>query len=353
MKIESKEEQKLREIKEQLAIEEKTKPISLKSLLETKFPENKWLIEKLIPLEGITIIAGAPASYKTWVILEMAIQIAKGGVLFDKFSCEESKVLIIDEENHLRMVQERLKLLGASPELPISFLSQTNFIITEEEIVKKVLEVCNQEGINVIFIDSLVRVNRAEENDASQMSEVFRAVKKLCQEGKTVILTHHERKEGAFKVSAQNRLRGSSDILASVDSHIAMQKDKDDQSRLIIEQPKLRCDKEIEPLEVKFISGEDKAYFEYLGAYQEKSKKKDLAKEIIPKILDNQADGMSRGDIVKKVRESEKIGQKSIREALDEMLQEEIIFEKSGSGNEKLCCLDKYRENDDLQEIIN
>ncbi len=186
----------------------KLNPISLDELFSMKFHENKWVIEKLIPHQGITILSGAPASFKTWLLLRMALDIAKGENLFGQFKCEKNKVLIIDEENHLRLVRDRLKLLGAESTLPIYFLSQNGFLVSKKELVKNVLEICEQKEIDVIFIDSLVRVNTAEENDASQMAEVFRCIKFFCQHGKTIIITHHDKKEYFAKTTAQNRLRG-------------------------------------------------------------------------------------------------------------------------------------------------
>lgn len=351
------EEKKFEEIKQEVLSEEdlgnRLKPMSLNELFSMEFPENKWVVENLVPHQGITIISGAPASYKTWLILQMAIDIASGGKLLGQFNCEPLKVMIIDEENHLRLVQERLKLLGADADLPIYFLSQKGFLVSKKSMLEKVIEVCKQDEIDVVFIDSLVRINNAEENDASQMSEVFRQIKHFCQNGITVILTHHERKEGMIKISAQNRLRGSSDISAAVDAHLAIKRDKDDKSKIIIEQAKLRTAKEIESFEVAIREVDEKMEFSYLGLHSEEASKKELAKEIVQSVLEEEPEGLSRNELSRKVKEAENIGDKSIREAIKELIISETVLEKQGSKNTKICYLPKFQQEEvALQEAL-
>lgn len=322
------------------------KPIRLAELLSMTFPENKWIVEKIVPHEGITILSGAPASYKTWLLLRMAIDIARGDKLLGQFQCEKSRVLIIDEENHLRLLQERLQLLGADKDLPIFFLSQKGFLVSDKNLVDEVLKACEEQGANVIFIDSLVRINNAEENDASQMSEVFRCIRQICQHRKTVIITHHERKEGAIKLSPQNRLRGSSDISAAVDAHIALKRDKNEKSKIIIEQAKQRSDKEIEPFEVEVRETGTGVEFCYLGARAEDAGKKELARDVVLALLENESEGLPRTEIYRRVNESEGIGTKSTREAIDDLVKEKALLERRGIKNEKICYLPKHQEQD-------
>lgn len=321
-------------------------PISLGELLSRDFPANKWVVDRLIPHEGITILSGAPASYKTWFVLRIALDIANGEVLFGQFQCQQANVLIIDEENHLRLLQERLRLLGASQESPIYFLSQKGFLVSNESAVEKVLEICREKDISVIFMDSLVRVNNAEENDSHQMSEVFRCIRKLCQNGKTVVITHHERKEGMTNSSAQNRLRGSSDISAAIDAHIALKRDKTDKSKVLIEQAKLRSGKEMEPFEIAVKESTDEITFSYLGQASVDVTKKEVAKDVILQILDEEKEGLPRSEICRLVKEQESIGGKSCKRAIDDLIQEEAMFEKQGLKNTKICYLPKFHKGE-------
>lgn len=60
-------------------------PISVDELLRKEFEADSWLVEGLIPKNGITVISGNPASFKTWLILLLAKHIAEGEALFGRF----------------------------------------------------------------------------------------------------------------------------------------------------------------------------------------------------------------------------------------------------------------------------
>lgn len=333
-------ENKLDELKKEIAAERPYQVTSLDELLQTKFPENSWIIKKLIPREGITIISGAPSSFKTWLIMQMALTISSGEKFIGQFESEQGGVLIVDEENHPRIVKERMETLGAKSGLPIYMLSRTNFLVTDEKQREKLLKICEEYNLTTIFFDSLVRINAADENSASQMSEVFKAIMSLCHAGKTVILTHHERKEGFMKSSAQNRLRGSSDILAAVDSHVSVKRDKEDKSKLIVEQSKLRADRELDIFEVSLKDGGNgRMSLEYLGEYSPEATKKETAKELIIGILEEFTEGLSKKEIFEKISEIDTIGEKTVYSGLKELEKEGTVSNKPGVKNQKICYL--------------
>ena len=242
--------------------------------------------------------------------------------------------------------------MGTDHGLPIHFLSQKGFIVSDKRLTNQVLRICQEKDISVIFIDSLVRINNAEENDASQMAAVFRCIRQLCQSQKTLIITHHERKEGETRSSAQNRLRGSSDISASVDAHISVRRNSSDRSTLTIEQAKLRGGIEMEPFKVAVQASEEKVEFQYLGACQEEASKKESAKEVILTVLNKEENGLSRSEVCKQVKAIKDIGEKNIRSALDALIQEKVVQEKQGAKNTKLCCLSRFSDND-IPPLIN
>ncbi len=320
---------------------ERFNPISLDELFSMEPPKNKWVIEGLIPYQCMTLVSGAPASYKTWLLLKMALTICEGTSLFGKFPCEQNNVLIINEEDYWGSVRERLQLLGAGKGLNIYLLSQKGFLVSDENAVEMLLEVCEEKKIGVIIMDSLVRISKADENSASEMSEVFRIIKKFCQNSMTVIVTHHDRKEGKKPSSPEARLRGSSDILASADCHLAIKRDKNNRNKISIEQTKIRQGKEIEPFELEIKEDKTRVDFDYLGGYQKDQNKKDLAMKAVKSILKKEKDGMSIGKIKKKVKELKDIGERNTADAIKELLSKKTIFMKDGKRNEKICCLVK------------
>ena len=326
--------------------------LSLKELMGMSIPPNQWKIDQIVPLEGITIISAPPASYKTWLILQMAIDIAQGKPFLGKFPSSLGKVLMIDEENHKRLIQKRLKALGAHEDSPIHVLSKENFVATEERMTKGILEYCDEHGIDTIFIDSLVRINRSDENDAGNMSTVFRALSGLCDAKKTVIITHHERKENGARSSAANRMRGSSDIQAAVDSHLAISRDRDDPSHLYVEHAKSREELEIPMFEIVVHTETDRTWFEHLGSYDMGKKKKDEAKEVIPTVLRERTEGVAKTKLVAEVRKLVDVGGKNVQKAIEELINEGLVRTEKGSGNTVVCFLAEP-EAESSTELVN
>jgi hypothetical protein len=154
-----------------------------------------------------------------------------------------------------------------------------------------------------------VRIHGQDENDAKSMAKVFGCVQQIVGAGASVLLTHHHRKQVGFAPSnAGQSMRGSSDILASVDCHISVKKKPDENGRLIIHQSKLRQDEALKPFEVTILKENvDKdgkpmpSGFEYAGEFDEKKLKTEEAIESVVTIL---SDGqLSRSDLMEVLME--------------------------------------------------
>ena len=203
------------------------KPLS--ELLKEKYPEQKWLVDNIIPDSGLVLLSAAPASFKTWVALELSLCVADGRPLFSTFNTSGCGVLIADEESGSRMLQDRFIKLGAKAtideageclgeEKPIYYLSRVGRYI-DEDYIKELISECVKHDIKLVIFDSLVRFHNARENDASEMAKTLNLFKVLNDNGIATLLLHHNRKgNGAIG----EMVRGSSDILASCDIHLSI-----------------------------------------------------------------------------------------------------------------------------------
>ena len=188
-----KEEPKLKDLEQKLKdIEEfgdkDFVPTILSSLMQEEFKDGEWLVEGFIPLEGTTALSGSPASFKTWLALQIAIKVAAGEKLFDKFATKQTGVLIIDEENGKRLMNSRMKKLCQDFGLPIHFVCLEGFKLNTLT-VGIIISMAEQLNIGFIIFDSLVRIHKADEDKAMQMAEVFRHFKELNKSGLTVLVT--------------------------------------------------------------------------------------------------------------------------------------------------------------------
>lgn len=271
--------------------------ITSKELLERDFPPQQYLVKDFIKSYGFTAISGPPYSFKSFLALYFLICIASGKKVFDKFEVEQpGACLIIDKENELVMLQERLKMLGVSSEsdLPIHFLVlPEKYTLTDSKILEWTIEFVKKNQIVLILYDSFIHIHKGNENDSDAVRSTFTLLKQIpCAK---MFITHH-RKPTRFETGTiLDRIRGSSDIGAELENHLAMDVFGEDAIR--ITQGKNRGGKLLKPFTVKPVITPTTAIFEYGGEVTEEMSKGDQARKLIIDLL---ADGKekSRKEIV-------------------------------------------------------
>lgn len=312
--------------------------------MKTDFPPQNWVVEGLIPMEGMVAVSGDPGSYKTWLLLDMALAVAKGEKFLGQFETNQCGVMIVDEENPARLLQQRLKRMPITEDdLPIQILSLSGFQLTNEN-ARFLLHEAGRLEIGLIIFDSLVRIHDAEENDAKKMAEVFARMKLFIQNGISVIFIHHNRKQTSYGNSAQ-AMRGSSDILASVDSHIGIKHDEET-GIVRMEQTKSRFDKKVRPIEILVEHGKGSTEFKFLGecAGQKRETKVDKAAEAIIEVLLEKDRPLNQTQIVGELTECKKIGRNNVIKALEKLIQEGILNMTKGEKNSVIYTLHKSEE---------
>lgn len=309
------------------------KPIKLSELMVKQFEGCSWIVDKLVPAGGIIAISAAPASYKTWLILNLSAVVVKGDLLFGQFQTKTTGVLIIDEENGERLLQQRLHNLLTDFDLPIHILSLNNFKVTDPKN-KDIIRYMKENSLGLIIFDSLIRIHNQDENDAGKMSHVFESLKQFNKAGITVIFTHHNRKQGNFRGNPSQEMRGSSDILASVDCHISIDR-KDNQ--LTITQTKLRQDEELRPFKVNIVKNDDGfLIFNYDEEVGEIMGKLDQAKEKIIELLGQGNKSYFKKEITDTIlRSGADIGTRTINSAIDELVVDGHLSHLKGSEKNK------------------
>src|SRR5271165_3889035 len=70
-------------------------------------PRTEWIVEGLIPRAAVTLLAGEPGSYKSWLALTLLRSVLTGGKFLER-ECTALDVLYLDRENPLTVVRERL-----------------------------------------------------------------------------------------------------------------------------------------------------------------------------------------------------------------------------------------------------
>lgn len=329
-----------REVKKRSENEEprEIKAMLLSELLAMEFPTPQWLVDKLIPHEAVTIISGAPASYKTFITIEIALKVASGEKVFGEFQTSQCPVLIVDEENNPRVLQERAKLLSKNQDAPIYIASKSGFLLGEKS-VQGVVDFAKSKNVGLVIFDSFICIHDADENVASDMRNVMRHLKEIANNGIAVIVIHHHRKKGKDRSNASQDIRGSSDIVAQVDCHLAVDR-KPGNATVTIQQSKLREAPEMATFTVKFQSDGTVGSFEYAGSTKVGQSKRSELKSLIKSTLEVVNEPPNRGQLWLLVQKAGTSGgEATFKTALKEMLAAGELFSKKGAKNSTLYSL--------------
>jgi len=302
---------------------------NISEILKHDFGEEEWIVESLISKQGITALSGNPGDFKTWLTTHIALCVSRQSNVFDRFPTSQGGVLIIDEEDNIRLLKKRLELLGAKDTDNIHYLSQCGIKVDVESVRDMIVDIVKEKDIKLVILDSLVRVHQQEENDAGGMAKVFSGLQKILIAGASILFTHHHRKQqnGQRASNTGQSMRGSSDILAAIDCHITVEKKSPEEDVLVIRQTKLRQGEVLKSFEVNILKGElGPSGFEYAGGHDERKKKVEEAIEDLVSILsDSEEEMKSRPDIIEAL--SENFGRDTIDKAIKQA-EEECKIEK-------------------------
>jgi hypothetical protein len=220
---------------------ESDESIDLSSFMESDEDGLKWYVDNIIPEQSVTILGGMQGLGKTWLMLDLAIELARGGGSWlNKFAVNPSSVVYVDEESSSRLLRHRLKKLLVEKGLKAKDLQLTlsvgkNLNFSNEQSIEKFKKLLDRVKPGVVFIDSLVRVHKGNENSSTEMAQVFNVVKKLTREFNCAFVFADHENKGVYqqdpdheKDPSSNDLRGSNEKGAFADSVLNLRKQKGD-----------------------------------------------------------------------------------------------------------------------------
>ena len=185
-------------------------------------PAIEWMVEGILPRASVTLLAGEPGSYKTWLALALLRDVATGGNFLGR-KCAQASVLYLDRENPLAVMRERLAVLGIEQSAAADCRIWGGWLADAPPGIGdfRILEIARERRPLIVF-DSLIRFHAAaDENSATEMSMVMADLRALANAGATVVALHHKPK------SDGSHYRGSSDIAGGVDTALAVSRDRD------------------------------------------------------------------------------------------------------------------------------
>ena len=164
----------------------------------------KWLCEPFIAEQSIGFIAGLPESRKSWIVVDLAVECARGGGLWlNRFPVKGCKVLLIDQERSKGEVQRRLKAVIAAKGLGAADIRNSLFVRSGTstridlnpsfDALKKELADLRPD---VVLVDSFATFHTKNESNRMEIQIVMERIKEIRNEfGCSVLLIHHETKQ--------------------------------------------------------------------------------------------------------------------------------------------------------------
>lgn len=243
------------------------KPMSAADLDALELPPIKWIVEDILP-EGVAILSAPPKSYKSFMMLDLCIEVCKGGQ-FMEHMCNKVHALYLDLESGKRRPRERMRrvLNGEPPPDGLYYLTGEDDVrrIGQgfEEQICSLLEQDRQ--LKLIIIDVLKMIR--PEAKRGQLSydadyELITPLNKIVRKfpGVCIVAVTHDRK---MRDTADwiNNLSGSTGLTGAVD--VIMRIDKDNRG---CEESTLQVTgRDVEPQALQMTFNKDSMKWEYLG----------------------------------------------------------------------------------------
>ncbi len=194
---------------------------SAATLQKKVFPPLAWVVPGYLP-QGLTILAGRPKLGKSWLALDLAAAVARGGYTLGDVKCAPGDVLYAALEDTPRRLQDRMGKVVTGGPWPERLDLLCDLRRADEggvDLVRSWLEAAK--APRLVIIDTIAKVRPGKGRDEGNYDADYAAVtawKALADEFEVaVVLIHHVRKMGADDplemVSGTNGLTGAADAI--------------------------------------------------------------------------------------------------------------------------------------------
>ena len=279
----------------------------------------RWCVEGLIPQGGRVVLVGDPGVGKTWLLASLALCVASGEPWLGHFGTVRAPVVVVDEENHLAVLKERYAMLAKGHGLPMSsdvqLVTGQGLDLCKPENVDALLDLLWEIGPGLLILDSYLRVHSANENSAQEMAAVQRTIGEIASQiGCAVVIAHHTRKFSESSNRADQRVRGSSDIVAFIDTLLSVSKVA---SGMRVRHIKSRTGPELPAFDVVLVVEDDGATLTYQGEVPDEQDGKAERAEVI--VLDLLGEGPRQRQELIEAGEREKLSPATLENALSRL----------------------------------
>lgn len=183
-----------------------------------------WLVDGVIERGTVTVLSGDTAAGKSIVADALTVAVLKGEPWLG-VEVQRGRVLYVDEENHRRIVRDRLKAFGVTnaDRDGLRYFLRAGACLGERQWNEWLAEQAQSHRADLVVIDTASSATRGDVNDNTAVAALYRdALRPATISGAAVLVLHHERKQtGEFRNASQSMM-GARQWAGQADAHLAL-----------------------------------------------------------------------------------------------------------------------------------
>jgi hypothetical protein len=183
-----------------------------------------WVIDGWLPDQTIAFLVAAPGSFKTWLLLDLALSVASGTDFLGMFPTNQSgPVLLFQQEDHHGGIAQRLNTIFCSkfspslkyengrmqmnfgPNLPIYIHPDRSLHFDNENIMDMLEAKIAEIRPKLVLIDPLYSAVSMDEYMARSTERMFRLKTLRDEYGCTFVIAHHTKKKAPASPQSSDR----------------------------------------------------------------------------------------------------------------------------------------------------
>lgn len=224
----------------------------------------EWLVPGIVSKGCIGFIAGLQETGKTWMLIDLAVEMARGGGHWlGKFPTKGAKVLFVDQERHKSETQRRFKAIiaakdGCKKEIDLFIASGTTTRLNLTQSFDAFRRKLGEIKPDVVMVDSFATFHTVAENDRTEIQKVLELIKSLRNEfGCSFLFINHEGKSVLHNEPGVHKEPHSADMMGSVAvpaaAELVLTVRRKDKDTCMVYQTKNTSGPKVEPFEVRVI----------------------------------------------------------------------------------------------------
>lgn len=318
---------------------ENIRTTTFSEFMAKKLPKPGFIIDKIIPEIGLTMLHGKPGAFKTWFYLQLISAISNEENLFEIYKAKRTNVLLINLDDYKAQLQERfekIKVLGVNFDiLHIVDIDEIFFDVNEIKYQQQLMSEIKKRNIGLVIIDTLRESHRNEENSATEMRETMMNLRMIARKAETAILfTHHDTKDTTGRSGAA-KASGSVTISAGCASSFGIQYDKKNKI-ITLEHGKAKLCRQIDNIQLQF--AEDcYPLFTRVEAVA-KTSEEEIAEKIKELYEQNSNPGLTLNKLVIKIAKENLFNKEPTKRAAKSLISSSYLAlnEETSKFNEKI-----------------